>query len=459
MPRKALVFVLACLTALAPLKFTETLALDHLVHWPRGLEWLTHIWPSSLFFVCNAFLVIAALWLLRDEIQLKGNVMLAVAFFLLIQGLSAAMSIDRSISWLFFQWFFSLAAAFCLGSWLVKNSSDLESLLFAWLTASVIVVWSGWNQAMGGLEEVRKLLATQPQLSREHPLVDDWARIDRIYATFMTPNALAGYLVATLGVIPVWLHLNEASDSSAKKSWFARGFLTLLALACLYCFWRTQSKSGFLILLFTAVFAQAMLAPSWRRALAGGLLLLLLSAALFRLGYMRVTRDEPVSPSILAKLDIAPYRRKDATKSGLESLSSRIEFWRAAAAIAADHPLLGSGPGTFAELYPRYKRPGALDTRLVHNNYLQLAAESGLLGLFSFLAWISLALQVVWKKARAAEEGQRRMIVLLGCACVSFLLQGLADYNLYTPGLAWPTFVLMGILAGQNETSQLTRSV
>lgn len=69
------------------------------------------------------------------------------------------------------------------------------------------------------------------------------------------------------------------------------------------------------------------------------------------------------------------------------SASARLEIWRGTAAMAADNPLFGVGPGRFIYEFPRYETidhariegPGVrADT--AHNVVLQYAAETGLVG-------------------------------------------------------------------------------
>ncbi|GAB4245966.1 MAG: hypothetical protein Kow00109_22040 [Acidobacteriota bacterium] len=76
-----------------------------------------------------------------------------------------------------------------------------------------------------------------------------------------------------------------------------------------------------------------------------------------------------------------------------ERLGERISFWLPAWEAFQDRPLLGHGPGEFYRLLPEYRRrlqdlPESHFTQEnVHNYFLQLAAETGVVGLAAFLAW------------------------------------------------------------------------
>ena len=62
------------------------------------------------------------------------------------------------------------------------------------------------------------------------------------------------------------------------------------------------------------------------------------------------------------------------------STDARLLMWKSAAQIALDHPITGTGWGTFAAQYPAYRDPRESTTAGVyaHNDYLQLTAEGGI---------------------------------------------------------------------------------
>ena len=79
------------------------------------------------------------------------------------------------------------------------------------------------------------------------------------------------------------------------------------------------------------------------------------------------------------------------------STSARLLLWKSAAEIAKDHPLTGTGWGTFAAQYPAYRDPRENTTAGVyaHNDYIQLAAEGGIPALVLMLGILaSLLLQL-----------------------------------------------------------------
>ncbi len=100
------------------------------------------------------------------------------------------------------------------------------------------------------------------------------------------------------------------------------------------------------------------------------------------------------------------------------SLIERIAVQRDAVAMFTEHPALGVGAGNFLVVQPDYQREsGAVTARPlpVHNTYLQIAAESGMVGLAAWLLFFGCAVFVtvraliIYRRLKApavAEPGQ-----------------------------------------------------
>jgi O-antigen ligase len=150
---------------------------------------------------------------------------------------------------------------------------------------------------------------------------------------------------------------------------------------------------------------------------------------------------------------------------GATSVSARLDYWRAAVQIVATHPLFGTGPGTFLIPYEKLKRPESETARLVHNDYLEQASDSGLPGAAIYTLFIGAALVRTFPRRRKSEPrpggspapgadpakpardwlGYSVWLGVLGWS-----LQGLLEFGLYIPALAWTAFALLGWLLGRS---------
>ena len=100
-----------------------------------------------------------------------------------------------------------------------------------------------------------------------------------------------------------------------------------------------------------------------------------------------------------------------ATDNGLAvtdpSLEGRVAAQKVAVEMLVDHPVLGIGPGNFLSIEPEYLRRLALDSIPLapHNQYLEAAAEGGLLGLTAWLLFLGAAVFVAYRARLIARLG------------------------------------------------------
>lgn len=82
-------------------------------------------------------------------------------------------------------------------------------------------------------------------------------------------------------------------------------------------------------------------------------------------------------------------------KVAAENVDTRLTAWTTAIELTADHPLLGIGPGNFRTYFPEAAGiPAGVETAgVVHNAYLDVAVELGVVGLALFLLYLVLVFQ------------------------------------------------------------------
>jgi tetratricopeptide (TPR) repeat protein len=134
---------------------------------------------------------------------------------------------------------------------------------------------------------------------------------------------------------------------------------------------------------------------------------------------------------------------------GTESLEARTDYWRGAIRIIKAHPWIGTGPGTFGSIYPMYKTALTEEAAAVHNNFLQMWSDSGMLAFVAFTVLWGVAVRDSFRLARE-RVGDVAAAAICG-ALVGWTVHGLVDFDLYAPGVALPVFVLLGTLQGLKE--------
>lgn len=130
------------------------------------------------------------------------------------------------------------------------------------------------------------------------------------------------------------------------------------------------------------------------------------------------------------------------------SVQSRAEILATSSRALHDFLPLGSGLGSFREVYHLYEQPDRVTPTYVvhaHNDYVELALELGLAGiavLLLFLAWWGIA---VWRVWRTAEAGPFARAAAIASAAV--LIHSLVDFPLRTAAIASCFAMCLALLA------------
>ena len=133
-------------------------------------------------------------------------------------------------------------------------------------------------------------------------------------------------------------------------------------------------------------------------------------------------------------------------ESGEELETGRAVVWEDTARMALAFPLVGSGFGTFATVYPLFRSPEVRRFyQHAHNDGLQVAAEGGVAGVV-LVAVLLATLAAHLVPALAGRKGALGAGIAAGL--LVFLLHALVDFNAHIPANLDVAAVLAGLLVG-----------
>lgn len=132
------------------------------------------------------------------------------------------------------------------------------------------------------------------------------------------------------------------------------------------------------------------------------------------------------------------------------SWNQRLKFDVAAFRLWQQRPLMGWGLDTFQILLPKASPQILEQPRFVHNTYLQLAAETGIVGLSLFLTILVTALIAGWRVIRnSAEESPWLLGLWLGW--IAFSIHIGLDFSWYLPAAFIWWWILAGYFIGRSQ--------
>jgi putative inorganic carbon (HCO3(-)) transporter len=406
------------LLGLALLKFGNPVVLEKFIAVPGdGLEMLVAAWPISWSYPLLAIVAALGLFAVRPRRTVPLWILILPACWLIWQFVSATQTVDGTLTLATLKHFVACAVCFYLGHFALSRVRNLSLFWLPLVAGFLLVVAMGLQQRFGGLEESRKYFYTYlyPGIKE---LPSEYARriaSNRIFSTLFYPNALAGALLMLTPavLIVIW-------EAERRFSIGARRFLVVaVAAGTLACLYWSGSKGGWLLMLviIMTVLLNKPFPTKVKWVIALSVLIVGLSG--FFLKY-------------------AGFFQRGAT-----SVSARVDYWKAASQVIVQRPFFGSGPGTFGVMYQKLKRPESEMARLAHNDYLQQASDSGVIGFLAYsLFWAG---SLAWSFFKGqSRKGSIRWAVWLGL--FGWSAQGLMEFGLYIPALAWTAFALAGWL-------------
>lgn len=337
----------------------------------------------------------------------------------------------------------------------------LKAVLFAlifWLTLVLVnsrrriewlarvIVLSGLIQALAGVV----MMASGATFQLFFVPMDD----TRAHGTFASPDHFAGYLELTLAV-GIGLMIAKL-DGRAAPHWRKRlhGWLALLIsgkamlrlalIIMVVGLVASRSRMGnaaffsslLVVGLVTVIFAK----HAARTTLMFITSLIILDVVIIGgvVGVEKVvqriqnTNLESQAQEVAANQIANPAKIVPHVLTQEESVEHRILAARSALPIIRDFPWLGAGGGVFQWVFPPYQ-PGQLLGlwEHVHNDFVEFASETGLLG-FAMLA--ALVMHSVWCSGKlllhSRDQLSRGMAFASLMGVISLLIHGTVDFNL-----------------------------
>lgn len=321
------------------------------------------------------------------------------------------IQLNSFLTWPLLAFWLSGLLSIASSEFLMKSLAELlnltEYLLLAWISFEQfqnskrshllipVLTWSSFAMALDGLVQ----LFLGHDIIRWHPAAV-FQNTVRLKASFSHPNNFSAYLAM---VIP--LSLLKCYE---KKSWLYFLMLPILLWAMVLTYSRGAWVGlGAALTVFGIIKDKKMVL----------LLIVLLFVAL------------------LTFPEVMTQRIKDIFDFKNITTQMRFESWKEGWSLFLQKPILGHGLKTFSTL---------LNEGYAHNCYLQILAETGILGLLSFLWLLSTAFIRFFKA--------RQSLTSLGflCSLTAFSIHAASDTHLYSIPIATFFWLLLGAGLGLN---------
>jgi len=244
----------------------------------------------------------------------------------------------------------------------------------------------------------------------EIPFIEEWQAQGRMVANWVHPSDF-GSLLNIAGPIALYFYLNS------KKSRLAPLSIFLLIAAGIFL---TATRTP--IIAFCLSNTLLIFLMRGRRAGlyvgTGALIFALLGSQLFSVGL---------------------HRFKFSEEENLMTVQSRSLVWLEALSLFAQHPVIGIGSRNFPDLTL------ADPNTATHNVYLEVAAETGAIGLLAFLYLLYRAMRIDFRHGKGSRPQELQyLIYALFCSSLSIMFESFTDNDLYV----WQVWCLFWLIRG-----------
>jgi len=245
----------------------------------------------------------------------------------------------------------------------------------------------------------------------------------RAFSTFLSPDMLAGYLAM---VIPLAGGLLIDKPRVRRTTVFA-----LIALSIIFiCLVLTKSLGGWLSLLAASMIFFILLFKEGstidRKRVVKVATIVLAAIVLVTLSIIITQRDRFIDPN-----------------DPENSIIQRLYYWKGALNIIKEFPTTGTGWGNFGSAYTKFMPAGAKEVRNAHNSYLQIWAETGIMGLMAMTWLIFIFFREGFKGLKV--PGQKGLKIGILAAGSAFLIHNLIDYDYYISQISFHWWAILGL--------------
>ncbi|NWG04655.1 MAG: O-antigen ligase family protein [Syntrophaceae bacterium] len=327
----------------------------------------------------------------------------------------------------FFKWFSLMGLFILLLFWkpLGEDDKTRRQLIMTIMMMGVVETLYGIYEFFSG---------------HRHVLYLDFSdSLSSVTGTFINRNQLAGYLSMVIPLSIGFLFSREVWQRGRSLGW--RHQLTSL------------DGKTFLIGFSVIVMILGLLFSASRM----GIVSLLLSFSLFSLLFRSHEKGQTFSKTSILILGLAilwaAWIGLDAVVSRFftttEDLKTRWNIWVDTFQILKDFPLLGSGLGTFLQIFPMYR---SFHTRglVTHaeNDFLQLASEVGILGIGLLIVLILYFFVRAVTRIRSLSYKEPERYLGMGgvVGILALMFHSLVERNIQMPANAFLYVILWAIV-------------
>jgi O-antigen ligase len=348
--------------------------------------------------------------------------------FLGLVFISVLFSVDREQSFFEFQKYAIYVGAYFIAGYGISEEDDKTVFLIS-------LTGIGIFEALYGLYE----LTTSSQLFFSK-LLGNPNHLPFISGTFANHNQFAGLLAMCAFIGLGLLFANKRDDLPVSEN-IARMLILFVPIGIIIsALILSLSRGGWISFAVGAILISFIIIVK-KRISTGKIFLLI-----FMIGVLSSTFIIVAETNNLIKRasTLTPLLKNPNEISS----NSRLSLWKSSTMMIEDHPLTGTGVGTFKYTFPSYRNGIFKGAVYAHNGYLHLAAGAGIPALILFVVF---SLSIIFEGLKSMNRGKKEIVSLAmpGLLGVIFiiLVHEFVESHFLTAGGGLVFFSVAGMIA------------
>ncbi|HVG34511.1 MAG TPA: O-antigen ligase family protein [Pyrinomonadaceae bacterium] len=272
------------------------------------------------------------------------------------------------------------------------------------------------------------------------------------FGPFINRHHFAGYMELTLA-LPLGLLFSGAIERDKRFIYIFAALMMGVALIM------TNSRGGILSFIAEIVFLVAM--TGFRRKSRSSSQQNETSGASIRAAVVRAALGLALLLSIFAGVVMLGgepvLNRLMGTVTSADPTTGRAHFWRVTLDVIRNHPLTGTGLGSYGVAYPMYDtRGGGLRVEQAHNDYLQTLSDAGIIGALLGLFFIVTLFRLGLTRSSSQDTFRRGVAIGALAGCFAVLVHSFFDFTLHTTSNALLFLTVAGLATINGRVERAT---
>ncbi|HEX8249092.1 MAG TPA: O-antigen ligase family protein [Pyrinomonadaceae bacterium] len=142
------------------------------------------------------------------------------------------------------------------------------------------------------------------------------------------------------------------------------------------------------------------------------------------------------------------------TATSADITTNRTHIWNVTLSVIKNNPLFGAGLGAFPQVYTAFDTLNGMErVEQAHNDYLQILADAGIVGLIIGAFFVFWLFRAGWRNSKTHNTFRRGVAVGALAGCFAIFVHSIFDFVLHTTAISMMFLTLCALVVVSGQKS------